>query len=396
MREFRTGYFAAPHQTDRSGEPGNIATRVDVAVSPASTRTGKAMLDQFSNFPAGTTRLRRVSGVDITHAQANPLRFVGDKVLQLTKGPSVQPRPDPLSGLDVGADVGQVFHTDFAGSDSSRFRNDGFAGLVVYVFDMPLFAPGDNLKFALCSAATVGLETPAIGKVFVAVVPQFSAAPDLSRTGCREIIFTNINPANAAASFWRGIGKIEDKIEVPNALADYQLCFLGRAARKQVALMFAANEWNLGAAGQGEQREHIGFDRVGAFVKVDRRRPEGDRRYRLVLRNPVNSLERLIGVRNTVNRLADHLAAKRWELVSDAVVGQVVQGNTVPTPMFLGDRGDGVTCRSVSIRKRRQCRHMFRRGDQLEGYSSLHIGQVSQPKPVCQNKNGHQKRSANR
>lgn len=50
------------------------------------------------------------------HVQPGGFGLVGHKVPKLPEGPAVQPSPDPLPGLDIGADVGQVFHADFAGS----------------------------------------------------------------------------------------------------------------------------------------------------------------------------------------------------------------------------------------------------------------------------------------
>jgi len=126
----------------------------------------------FSDFPAHRACSTRVGGVDVDHAQTSGFGLVFDEALQLPEGPAMQSCPDTLPSLDTGADVGQVFHADFAGSGTDGFCDDGFAGFVVDVLDMLLLAPGDSPQFALCSAATVGLETTTMGKVDVAVMPQ--------------------------------------------------------------------------------------------------------------------------------------------------------------------------------------------------------------------------------
>ena len=199
MREYRTGYFAAPCSTDRFCKPGYVATSVNVAVRPVSTRTGEAMLHPFSNTPAYRARLARVGGVDIDHAQSSGFGLIIDKGLKLPEGPAVQPCPDPLPGLDIGADIGQVFHADFTRTGTDSFCSDGFADFVIYMFDIQAFAPGDSAQLAFSCTTTVGLKPPAVGKVFIAVVPQLSAAPDLASAGSGEIIFSHVYPANAAA-----------------------------------------------------------------------------------------------------------------------------------------------------------------------------------------------------
>ena len=87
----------------------------------------------FSDFPAHRACLTRVGGVDVDHAQTSGFGLVFDEALQLPEGPAMQSCPDTLTSLDTGADVGQVFHADFAGSGTDGFCDDGFAGFVVDV-----------------------------------------------------------------------------------------------------------------------------------------------------------------------------------------------------------------------------------------------------------------------
>ncbi len=343
----------------------------------------------FSDFPAHRACLTRVGGVDVDHAQTSGFGLVFDEALQLPEGPAMQSCPDTLPSLDTGADVGQVFHADFAGSGTDGFCDDGFAGFVVDVLDMPLLAPGDSPQFALCSAATVELETTTMGKVDVAVMPQLTAAPDLASAGGCEVIFAHVHPENATTGNGRRIGKIEDEVEVPDALANDQLCFLGRAAGKQIALMLAAGKRNLDAPGQGEQRERFTFHRVGALVEIDGRRTEGDCRNRLVLGNTLVGLERLVGIRHPVDGLADHLATERRNLLAYQVVRQVVERDPVPASVLLSERNYGVASLGVGIRKPIQRRGLLDAWNKFEGYSPFHIGDAmrhlekSQEPPSC-------------
>jgi hypothetical protein len=361
MREYRTGYFAAPHGADRLRELGNVATRVDVAVRHVSTGTNKAMLRSFSDFPAHATCLRRVG-------------LVSNKVLKLTERPTMQSRPNPLPGLDVGADVGQVFHADFSDIGIDSFCNDGLANFVVHMFHMQAFTPRDSAQLAFRCAATVGLKSPAVGKVFVAVVPQLPTTEHLASAGCGETIFPNINAHRAATGRRRSIGNVENEVEVPDTLADNQLCFLRGAAGKQVTLMLAANERNLGATLESEKGKHVALDRVGALVKVDGSWAKSNCRNGLVLGDAFVGLKRFVGVCYTVNGLANHLATEGWHQFPHSVVSVVMQDNPVPTAMLDRERNYRIARHSKLNRQSRQRGRLVGGCKQFQRYGAFHIG----------------------
>jgi len=375
MREFKGWFTGSPRQADRQGEPGNIPGRINVRVQPSSTLTGEAMPLPFSDGPASRAGLARVRRINKHNTKPSSFGLVGNEVLQLPKGPSMQPRPDALSGLDVGADVGQVFHADFTAAGADCFGNNGLAGFVVDMFDVPLFFAGDSAELAFSSPATVGLETAAVGKVDVPVMPEFPAPEHLACAGSGEVILANIKAEHPAGN-WRRIGKIEDEIEIPDALEDNQLGFFGRTTGKQVALMLAADERNLDAPVEGEQREHIAFDRVGALVEVDRRWSKTDGRNRLVLGNALVGLERLVGIGHAVHGLAHHLAAKRRQEFAHRIVSQMVQRHTVPAAMLDGERNYGVAGTGEGVRKSSQRSRLFSSRNKFEGYRAFHIGNM--------------------
>jgi len=376
MREFRTGYFAAPYDADRLRKPSYVQCRVNVTMPLCSARTGEAMLNPLSNFPAHVTGLRRVGRVNKHHGQPSRFGLVSAEVLKLSKRPSVQASSDALPGLDVEADVRQIFHADFTRTRTDGFCNDGLTGFVVDVLHMPSLSAGDSTELAFSSPATVGLETTAMGKVDVPVMPEFSAAPDLAGAGSCEIVFANVNPEDTTASNWRDIGKFEDEIEIPNALADDQFGFFGQATGKQVALMLATNERNLGASIEGKQRERVALDRVSALVEVDGRGLERNSWNRFVLGDTFVGLERLVSICDPVDSLTYHLTTKRRKLFAHRIIGQVVQGDAVPATMLDSEWRDGVAGLGVAIGKRRQCQRLFCRSKQLERYRAhYHIGE---------------------
>ena len=333
------------------------------------------MLRPLSKFPTHAACLRRVCRVNKHNTKPSSLSLVSGEVLKLPESPTMQPCPDPLSGLDVGANVGQGFHADFSGTGTDSFGNDGSTGFVVDVLDMPLFAPGDSAELAFSSHATIGLETTTMGKVNVPVMPEFSAPPDLAGAGGREVVLAHVNAENAAAGNRGGVRYVEDEVEVPYALSGDQIRFLWHPAGKQVPLVLSTDERNLNAAVEREQRQRIILERVGAFVEVDRRWPKSDDRNRLILSDALVGLQGFVGVGDAVHGLAHHLTAKGGQKFAHRVIDQVMQGDTVPAAMLNSEWHDGVAGQSECVGKRGQCQRLFRPGNQLERYSSsYHIG----------------------
>ena len=346
------------------------------------------MLHPLSDCPAHATGLRRVSRVDEHHGQSFRLGFVSDKILKLTKRPAMQPRSDSFPALDPSANMGQVFHTNFTRAGNDGFCNNGLAGFVVDVLDMPHLTPGDSLELPLGGSATVGLEATTIGKVDVAVMPQFPTTPDLAGTGGGEIIFSNVDPDCSSACNGRNVGNIDDEVEVPDAFPGDQLRFLGRSAGKQVSLMLSADESDLDSPVEAEQRQNIAVHRIGTLVKIDRCWTEFYCRNWFILANALIGLKRLIGVGNPVNGLTHHLTPKFRDLVTNRVINQMVKCHSVPASMLLDKGYNSIASLSKGVRKHTQRRRLLGGCDQLQRYGALaHIGILTY-NPIVVNKGG--------
>ena len=381
MREFRTIY-RAPCRADRPGKISYVDGRVNVRVPLVSAQTGEAMLDPFSDGSAYRACLAGIGGVDIHHGQAGALRLVGDKVLQLAKGPAMQPRPDPLAGLDVGADMGQVFHADLAGAGTDGFGDDGLADCVVDRFDMPLLAPGDSAQLTSGCATAVGLETTAMGKVLIALMPELSAAEYLASAGSAKIILAHIDPENAAANR-RGTRQIENEIEIPNTFSDNEPGFFRQALGEQLKLMLAAYERNNFPPARSEQGNPAAPDRVSALVEIDRRGPECQNRNRLVLVDALAGFQSAVSVSDAMDRLTRHLTAQSRKLFAHRVIDQVVQGDTVPATMFNDCRNDGVAGAGKIQCQCGKRRRLIGCCQQFQGCGAMdHMGSVLQNRPA--------------
>ena len=385
MRGYRTGYFSAPCNADRRCKTSYVYRRINVGVPLVSARTGEKMLNPFSNFPAHATCLRRVGGVNVNHGQSNSLGFVGYKVLKLSESPTMQSRPDPLPGLDVGTDVGQIFHTNFTRTGTDGFCNNGLAGFVVDALHMPLLTTGDSAELAFSSPATVGLETTTMGKVNIPVMPEFPATPDLAGAGGCEVILANVKPESATTRNGRDIGNVEDEIEVPDAFAKDQFCFLRDTIGEKIDLMLTGSKWNALASSESEQRDGITFDRIGALIEADGRSIKANRRNRIILGNAFVSIECLVRIGNAVYGLAHHLATQCRKQFADGIVSKVVKRHAVPATIFNRKWNNGIASGSKNICQNKQRRRLLGGCQQLQRYGAfVHIGIIQKEDMECQ------------
>lgn len=379
MREFRLVY-GSPCRTGRLCKTGYVCRRIHVGVPPVSARTGKEILFPFSDVPAYRARLARVGRVDVHHGYPKSLGLVSNKILQLPKGPAVEPCAYPLPRLDAVADMGQVFHADFPHAQRQSLPDDGFGNFVVDVFDMPPLPTRDSPQFPLRGAATVGLKTAAMGKVAVTFKPQFPAAEYLAITRGGKSVFSDIHTHHATFGDARDIGDIQYKIEIPLAFATDQLSFLGAAGRQQIGLVFTAYERHQFAAVQCKQRHRTIAQRVSPMVEVNRCAVEGDCWNGLAFRDALAGLERFIRASNPVDGIASHLAAQCRKSITNRVVRQMVQRHPIPAAMRLNERHKPVTGLRERVRKLRQFLCLLRGSEQFQGDRPFHIKMALQEK----------------
>ncbi len=408
MREFRLAY-GSPCRTDRLRKTGNVYSRVNVCVPPVSARTGKAMLIPFSHGPADRACLARVRGVDEDHGDSSTSGLVGHKVLQLPEGPSMQACANPRACPDTITDVRQVFHADFPHMQPVHLLNDGLGYFVVDVFDMPPLPTGDSPQLPLGGTATVGLETTAMGKVFVPFKTQLPATKDLATARGGEIVFSNIHSHCTFTRGRFGVRDVQYQIKKPLPFAANQFRFFGFSGRHQVGLMFSAHKWHGLTARQCEQRNRAFSQGIGAMVVMDRRTVKPNGRNRFVLGNALVGLERFIRTGNPVNGIAGHLATqirgtvphpivrqvmqrrdagslRNERTVPHPIVRQVMQRHTVPASMFHSERNHQGAGLRKHGRKIREFRGLLRSGSQFQGNCTFHIGNYTSTKIALQAK----------
>ena len=385
MREFRLAY-SSPCSTDGFCKTGYVYRRVHVGVPLVSARTGEVMLIPFSNSPTDRASLTRVGRVDVCHGDTQSLDLVGYKILQLPEGPTMQSAPHPLPRTNTIADMGQVFHANFPHMQRPSLLSDSFGNFVVYVFDMPPLPTGENPELAPGSPAPVGLETTAMGKVAVTLVPQLPATKDLATARGGEIVFPNIHPKNATEGGRGGIGNVQYEVKKPLAFTTNKLGFLRFAGGQQISLVLAANKRNQLTTSQGEQRQRAIAQRVSPMVEMDCRPIKGNCGNGFVLNDAFVGFECFVCTGDSVDGVADHLAPESREVLPKRVVRQMVQRHPVPAAMLLYKRHRPVAGLREHGRKTRQFRGLLSRCKQFQGCRPFHIGNCITEKIALQEK----------
>jgi hypothetical protein len=255
--------YSRPWQRGTATNPGKVSTGIAVGVRPETTRLAhETMPDALADTSTTGARLAGVGGIDVLDRDPCRLGLVFDKALKLPECPAVQSRPHALAGLDAVADVGEVLHHDLGRLDAPRLGDDRLARFVVDVGNAsPLFAR-DLPQLLFGALAAVGLQTTTKGKVAVALVAQFPAAPYLARAGGSEIVLSDIHAHDGAGCDWIRIFRFDDEIEVPAPLATNQLGLFGLARRQDATLVLAQHHRDGDAPGKGVEAQALCVPRL--------------------------------------------------------------------------------------------------------------------------------------
>ena len=103
--------------------------------------------------------LAGIGGVDQLHGNPGPLRLVGDKVLQLAETPTRHHAVEMfVPGFRSFPNCPEPFHADGSAFVPLRLGNDLFGEFMVFVFDAPIFVPGEPDEHALRAPGSFALQ----------------------------------------------------------------------------------------------------------------------------------------------------------------------------------------------------------------------------------------------
>src|SRR5699024_9592631 len=167
------------------------------------------------------------------------------------------------------SDVGQLFHGN---GRSALFQRLGYNRLARFVIDMahvPSFFTRDLLQQLSCRLTAVGLKTTPKRQMLITNVPKRASSKNLPAGGRSEVVFSQINPENPVTVSGRGIGQIEDEVEIPLLSLANQLRFLGFAHGEVGRLKVTRCHVDHVTALQAVEGNGVTLDRVGARIEVD-------------------------------------------------------------------------------------------------------------------------------
>lgn len=323
-----------------------------------------------STYRTGLTGVRRV---DVLNSDANRLRLVGDKGLQLCPRPAVQAGSHTLPGLDALADVGQILHGYSAAFVSYCFRDNSLADFVIYVGYMSGFVAGDFTEQLTCALRAVALKTPTKGKEFVAVMSEFTAAEKLPGAHSGDVVFTKIKSGDGTDVSLFDFGKIEYQVEEEFTFTANQLCFFGDTVTEEAFLKFSRYHRDDDTPLSGEQGNSVTFDAIGSFVEVDRAGvPVVDYRPGGLLELRVVGQQGFVGLSYSGHSVTGHLGAKARNGFSHRVVPEMVKRNPVMARTFNRKRHQRITGTGEISLQERQSSILFRRCAQFYADGAFH------------------------
>lgn len=366
--------YGTPCRSQYFCKRGNVSGTIDVRVRHVTTLgTHEAVFNPLPQFMAYRACLARIRRIHVIHGYSSPLRFVSHKVLKLSPSPSVQPRPHPFPGFDPVPNVGQVFQTDFRSFTRNGFRDNRFGNNMIYVCNVPTFLARDFAKTLFGALRTVGLETPTMTKKLVSIVSQFTTIKQTTTGRSRDVVLTYVTTHNTTSGGGGRVGYIQNQIEKPLAPFTNKFRFLGLSRVHQVPLMLSAHKLDTLSTGQGKQGQRIVFKGIGAFIIVNRSTLKADFWDRFVFVYLLIGLKRFIGIRHALDSITGHLAAKLRDQGANRVVGQMMQGDTVPAAMLNGNGNNNLTRPNKMRSQIRQSLRLFGRWVQFQFDCAFHI-----------------------
>lgn len=373
MREFRTVY-SAPYSADRLCKPSYVYRCIYIRVPLGSARTREAMPLSFSYIPTSATRLRRVCGIDECDLHSDSFSFVFNKILKLSESPTMQASSNFYSSFNVCSNIRQIFHPNFGNAMFQGFRDNGLANNVVHMLNVSLLSPRDFAQFSFCCTTTVGLKSATMREMHISLMPELFASKDLSGASCCQVVFPNIHTHYLIQSKGCRIGDIEKKVEIPNTFSKNKPSFFCVSSTEKSLLECSTKKIRFNSSGKCKERSLKILNRVSSFVEINGLAIKSNTRKRLIFLDSAIAVQRLVGIGNAMHSLTSHLTSKVWECFSNLVVNHVMQGNTIPTSLPLGNWSNRVAGGGELFRQSLQRLGLLRGRGKFEGDGSLHIG----------------------
>src|SRR3569832_2014403 len=166
----------------------------------------------------------------------------------------------------------------------------------------------------------------------LATIDNFSTAKG------SDNILSEVDTDSGIILFPWSIRQIENEVKIPSPFFTDQFAFFRDSFRKILCLKRPHLHFNLNPSFQGVKRDHVAFDRIGPFVKMNTAVfAKLDCRNNLIFDNA----SIFISFADGKDSIAGHLGSKP-RVRSNFSIREVMQGNTVPTPMLHHKRNKAI------------------------------------------------------
>jgi hypothetical protein len=363
--------YTRPWCHGSDANPGKIPTCVQVGVRPETTITLETIPHSRAPLSAGRAGLARIGGVHVLDCDPHRTCLVFYKVLQLPESPAVQSGTGAPTRADAFTDVRQVFHHDPGRSDTTGFHNNTFTRFVVDMSDTPPLFAGDLPESLPRTLAAVGLQATTQGQMLIAPMAQGFTAPDPARAAGGECIFPDIHAHDRAGCDRFTFTRLDYEIEKPAAAAQHQLGLLRSTAVQNLQLMLPENHRYKQAPLEGVERDRITLECVRAVVVMHAGALKAQGRNRGVCDNTAPGALRTIGLAHREDGIASHLRPER-SLLTQAPITELVQGNPIPTALFLHQWYESVARLRISASQCAQAGSLLHRRVQSNAGGTKH------------------------
>lgn len=257
-----------------------------------------------------------VSWIDSTERNAGTLGLVSDLCLEVKETPVVEPVAIGFIGLNVRADVRQIFNGD-AQMQAFSFLNNGFGnGVVGDLLESGLLS-AHGVKFAPCAAATGLLEHGALGSVPLAHSLNMLTTECLPQAVRGNLHDTEVYTENSVRSNLFVLVNFDNTGNVPFPLDKHQVYF-ALAEWNKFALELSTNERNYLPTSDRPEIDVIAFCETKDSIIERLRGPLSELAHLLSL------VLQLVGVSNLGNTTHSSLRGK-VELLAHGAVMRLVQ-----------------------------------------------------------------------
>lgn len=325
----------------------------------------------MAHGPTKTTGLRSVSRIHVGDPHPLSFCFVGNKLTQLIKRPSMQPRANSFVCSDPQADVFQILKHNLCAAISFGFLNKSFGNTMVYIGHMPSFSARDLPQPLFCRLRTVALKTAPMSQKFVSFSSQRCTTKYLTGRGSRQIIFPKIDCKNLTTSTTNHLWKIKNKMEKPPLALTDKLCLFDRSSTQILCMIGADIKEELNPSLQGIQRENSFFERIGPFIKMDRDA--------IAKKNLFRLFQSFQGLGDFANRITAHLRAKLGKFFSKKLITQVMETNPMSFFLLQGNCSYFVTGSAKVLCKLTKSPFVFFRRGKFDGNCPFHERKGSIP-----------------